>query len=434
MTQTTELLTPGVKILYLEEPGYGPNGSMTRQAWREACLANLLAGGRHFKAWQLSVQAAHKKTKKVYFGLLFDGNQSLSYMTESCALDFEGRVFESQFNVNGVEFLLECNFNHVTFKGDALFIETVFHEFAWFDHAVFKQFAWFEKTIFERLAHFACAEFNGLITFNNASFGKGAIFESAIFNRVGNFENTNFKAVPPSFRGVNLATTRLEFSGDDYFPKGLAEGSDLEYVVKDISFLKRLSDEHGQAEQALNFNAMELRARKLLASTGWGFKTVTWLYEVVSNFGRSFVRPLVAYALLIIFTLGVSFEHAASTARAVKNCPAHVDWYKSMEWVDGTENCQSEYYKNLTGAKKDKEDEALHLSGFRAAFEYTLYRSSGILDFSDNDKKTSEVTQRLFGQPIEPWYMRIWGVFKAIASTALLFLAALGLRNKYRVK
>jgi hypothetical protein len=30
--------------------------------------------------------------------------------------------------------------------------------------------------------------------------------------------------------------------------------------------------------------------------------------------------------------------------------------------------------------------------------------------------------------------MRLWGIFKAIASTALLFLAALGLRNKYRIK
>jgi uncharacterized protein involved in copper resistance len=61
-------------------------------------------------------------------------------------------------------------------------------------------------------------------------------------------------------------------------------------------------------------------------------------------------------------------------------------------------------------------------------------RAAGILDFSDNGKGTEAVANRLFGQPIEPWWMRIWGVLKAVASTALLFLAALGLRNKYRIK
>ena len=65
---------------------------------------------------------------------------------------------------------------------------------------------------------------------------------------------------------------------------------------------------------------------------------------------------------------------------------------------------------------------------------HTLYRAAGVLDFTDNDKQTEAINRRLFAAPIEPWWMRAYGVLKAIASTALLFLAALGLRNRYRLK
>jgi hypothetical protein len=74
------------------------------------------------------------------------------------------------------------------------------------------------------------------------------------------------------------------------------------------------------------------------------------------------------------------------------------------------------------------------MSGYRAATEYTLFRAAGVLDFADDGKRTTAVNQRLFAQPFEPAMMRVWGIFKAIFSTALLFLVALGLRNRYRLK
>jgi hypothetical protein len=56
------------------------------------------------------------------------------------------------------------------------------------------------------------------------------------------------------------------------------------------------------------------------------------------------------------------------------------------------------------------------------------------MDFTDTGKQNNVVNCRLFEEPIEPPLMRAWGIFKGIASIALLFLAALGLRNKYRIK
>jgi hypothetical protein len=223
----------------------------------------------------------------------------------------------------------------------------------------------------------------------------------------------------PAFRGCQIDRTRLEFSDNLYFP--LKENT--EDAVKNISFLKRLADEHGQSDQALNFNAMELRAKRLQTEPNaatLSFSVVTWLYEKVSDYGRSFTRPLASYGILLACTFIFALIHAA--INSPKNCNGE-NWFPFSDLLRKEMPC--------AGALPDSQ---LHLTGYRAAAEYTLYRAAGVLDFSDNGKATDAVARRLFGQSVEPWWMRIWGVFKAIASTALLFLAALGLRNKYRIK
>jgi hypothetical protein len=85
---------------------------------------------------------------------------------------------------------------------------------------------------------------------------------------------------------------------------------------------------------------------------------------------------------------------------------------------------------------KDKEEAAkqLQLPYGRAAFEYAMFRAGGVMDFTDTGKQNNAVNCKLFGIPIEPDGMRFWGIVKSSASLALLFLAALGLRNKYRIK
>ena len=401
---------PVIEILYLGTTGYGPNGRMPREEWRKTCVTNLMAGKNQFKSWQSQVLAVNTKPEEVSFDLRINGNRQTKW-ADCCTLDFEGLSLEADFNANEFEFLLPCSFRHANFKGNSIFQSAMFRNFVSFESVIFNQIAWFEGATFKMFAQFGKTEFDGLNSFKSACFELGISFENAIFKRMGNFEKASFKAVPPRFRGVDIATTRLEFSGDDYFPKGHAEGSDLQDVVKDISFLKRLSEEHGQTEQALNFNAMELQAKRLLPDATWTFKTVTWLYEVISNYGRSFAKPFGIYAALLFLTFLIALEHSADIVP--RDTPARQMWAARVTLEDPN---------------------PLKLDGVRAAFEYTLFRAAGVLDFSDSGKHTEEVALRLFGQKIEPWYMRIWGVFKAIASTALLFLAALGLRNKYRIK
>ncbi len=355
-------------------------------------------------------------------------------------------IFDKSIFKNFVEFS-ETKFNDVYFRdsifyGDAYFCGANFNKFSDFSKSIFDicadfsntKFKWearFKNTLFSDSAKFSNAEFCKSVVMNHATFTKDisfnsskflehSSFENAVFKSVGHFEKAWFLRWTPSFIGCQIDSTTLEFSGDNYFP----QNENSEESIKNISFLKRLSDEHGQTDQALNFNAMELRAKRLHAGASKTFKTVTWLYEYVSDYGRSYARPLVWYLGLLACTFSLAVIHA--WANSPKDCIGK-EWRFFSDLHRKEVTCPVVTLAPDTGGK-------LQLSGYRAAFEYTLYRAAGVLDFSDNDKSTDAVARRLFGQSIEPWWMRFFGIFKAIASTALLFLAALGLRNKYRIK
>lgn len=339
----------------------------------------------------------------------FAARSSFMHLEASGSINFSSAKFkEASFHF--AQFKL-CSFDDATFENDANFTSAKF-----VDHASFVKTIFNSRCIFNNFLDDETKIWN-----DETTFGNGVDFENAIFKNVGHFERVRFLKYVPSFLGVDNASTRLEFSGDKYF--FITDNS--EQAVKQLGQLKRLSEEHGQTDQALNFNAMELRAKRLQTEpqpATFSFKVVTWLYEKLSDYGRSFTQPLIAYLALLLITLWLAIVN--TIIFSAKNCESE-KWYlftnlwrEQIECVD----------KTKIGETK------VPLSGWRAAFEYTSYRASGILDFADADKQTIAVANRLFDQPIEPWWMRIWGVFKAIASTALLFLAALGLRNKYRIK
>ena len=172
----------------------------------------------------------------------------------------------------------------------------------------------------------------------------------------------------------------------------------------------------------MRFNAIELHIKRLNINTDLGYKFATFLYEKISDYGRSFVRPMLTFFILIVFTYFIALLHAG--IYSPKNCTGEV-YLIFSDFLDNKKpSCLSIVLK----------DDKFLLSGYRAAFEYTSFRAAGILDFSDSDKQTAAVAKRLFDAEVEPWWMRFWGIFKALASASLLFLAALGLRNKYRIK
>ena len=447
--------------------------------------------------WRISERSENNHAHFGYKQFFSDGSIRIfeKDIGHRCTLDFVAHIF-NEFDAGSYEFLQEdTRFNGSEFKGTPWFVETKFNgvhfsnskfEGARFERALFTRdaffdeayFAWcpmfhdinfnwkanfnntnfndrsyFSNTIFNQEAGFCNASFNKDVVFNSATF-KGDIlfggstfngdasfnkvifnnqcrfhnkynkekkiwgketsfcgqadFENATFDNVGHFERVNFTKEIPSFLGVNIAATRLEFSDDHYFDIGNYSDRD----VKRLGQLKRLADEHGQTDQTLNFNAMELRAKRLQTepkTATRSFKTITWLYEKLSDYGRSFTKPLFWYAVLIC--LSALFAMIYST------------------YSDSPPQEQQVLCKPI----KDQPP-PLKLPYGRAVVEYAMFRAGGVLDFTDTGKQNNAVNCRLFEEPIEPPLMRAWGIFKGIASIALLFLAALGLRNKYRIK
>ncbi len=462
-----------VEVFNLDKKGYGPGGDFTRQAWRDECLKHFKAGAEDFLAWQnswiegeININDVNRFDCRIHFD---DGSSITPYLEDShrSSLDFVGQSFNF-CNATGFIFLQNAIFAGTYFVGYTSFDEANFNKFATFERAHFEEIAWFNKTvfiedvlftktlfngdawftgaIFKKFAGFVHVRFNGLCNFSDLSglkknglytsrgvlFEDFANFESSIFENVGHFELAKFNTTTPNFLGVDISKTRLEFSNDDYF--SITDVTEAE--IKRLGQLKRLADEHGQTDQALMFNKFELNAKreqsrikthslsflKKLGNSDHWFANATYLYDKFSDFGRSFTRPLKYYAVLLGLVFLIALGNAA---------------YNSPK------ECRSENFRILSDLSRDdtpcdisetKPDDKIRLNGYRAAAEYTVYRAAGILDFSDNGKATDAVARRLFGQSYEPGWMRFIGLLKAIASTALLFLAALGLRNKYRIK
>ena len=406
-----------VHIAHLGDFGYGPGGHMTRTEWRAECMKYFLKGKHLFNKWQeeLFLKESLNDNFSVPFGYTFDIEESSSIpISHRCSLDLVGEIFQS-INADGYNFLHDvvfdavividsAGFNNVKFNGLARFGCSEFFGSARFGDTLFYSAARFEDVKFHRNASFYRASFEGECSFKNATF-KSANFENVKFESVGHFEEARFIISTPTFRGCKIDSTRLEFSDDSYFPR--YEISDE--AIKNISFLKRLADEHWQTDQALNFNAMELRAKRLQAKSRWAYSFITWLYEILSNYGRSFAKPIFWYGILIC--LSALFAMIYST------------------YSDSPPEEQQVLCKPI----KDQPP-PLKLPYGRAVVEYAMFRAGGLMDFTDTGKQNNAVNCRLFEEPIEPPLMRAWGIFKGIASIALLFLAALGLRNKYRIK
>jgi Pentapeptide repeats (9 copies) len=308
-----------------------------------------------------------------------------------------------------------ANFNqNTTFNSESNFEDSIFESAASFTRANFGRNALFHSAQFGSAADFVQAQFFGPCEFVGCTFEGRSDYGSASFLTAVHFNSSKFSTSTPEFRGCEIEKTRLKFGEQSAFR--IAEQEDNE--VQKLSFIKRLADQLGQVEQSLRFNALELSTKRRIKGKISTSKVITWVYEKASKYGQSVGRPLAVYLALLIVTY---FLALCCTRTELPK--SHYGSWQLQCVID-----------NLNFSDPTCTAEKTCLTANRAAFEYTLYRAVGVLDFSDSGKATDAVAKRLFNQSIEPCGMCAWGVFKGIASAALLFLIALGLRNRYRIK
>ncbi|MDD4963896.1 MAG: pentapeptide repeat-containing protein [Gallionella sp.] len=219
--------------------------------------------------------------EKTHFG----GGAIFSNATFVRKANFRGSIIE-----NGAYFNNIC-----TFTGDADFS---FSEFKIgitnFQGVIFYGDADFRRAIFKLWANFLKAQFHNQSKFNGAVFEERADFEDSVFENVGHFEGATFNAPTskiPSFRGVDMGSTRLDFAldlqDDSTFTINYFSKDEIKAAIINIEHLKHLSEEHGQIDQALNFNAMELRAKYLKVIEPLRAESLPWFKRTFKRYTHS---------------------------------------------------------------------------------------------------------------------------------------------------
>lgn len=253
-------------------------------------------------------------------------------------------------------FSKNADFTSCRFKGDADFSSASFVQAADFSEAKFKGSAGFSECGFQGAANFFQALFKGRASFRRANFADKAAFAAlqsraafalagSRFAQVPGFQEASFRETP-NLDYITIADPMRLLHG-----RNGGEGRDPRpYPLRgmklcpdnDISTryrrLRQFAAEAQDYEREREFFAQELRCRRFWLDRpfgeGLGRFWFGWLYGGLSDFGRSFGRPLLIWALSIpLFALVYLAErrgfHFASATRpvasAVPDFPAWPD-------------------------------------------------------------------------------------------------------------
>jgi hypothetical protein len=305
------------------------------------------------------------------------------YIFSRCS--FRKACFSSKANFFNATFLDTATFSGCAFSALTQFNSVMFYKNAYFWAAKFGGPPTFKNSIFEGNAKFSNAIFNeaeftadGLsgASFANVTFAAGCDFVNAILNGTTSFEGAKFAKEPPHFFGARLHQgTIWRYI---LWPKP-QDAVDADRFIDAYACLKLEMDRLKKHEDELDFFALELQSRRVLQESvlkGSGLPIA--LYGLLSDYGRSYARPL--YALFAVAAIGTLVLLLSG---------AHFAPWQSL----GLSFANT---FNVFGFRKDFFD--------AAAIEHL------------------------------PALLKILAATQTIVGTILLFLLGLGIRNKFRMK
>ncbi len=255
-----------------------------------------------------------------FSGFVFPGNADFEGSTFEGDAKFGAATFLGDVDFGDVTFRANAEFYHATFQGEVLFFRAAFHRYAMFEEAKFRRDAWFQGVKFFDDADFWRAEFAGATKFTEAGFHRAVSFKDVAFRDSARFRAARFDSnaeftgacfdrqfaatgarfdVPPDFRRVALphALDLDEVVVSPAVPPGTQED-----VLQIWRALKRLAGDANNNRLELECFAGEQRARRRVdwGLARYGTVFISWVYEVTSNYGRSWLRPLVWWAFVAL--------------------------------------------------------------------------------------------------------------------------------------
>ena len=406
-----------------------------REAWNEWANERLAERNISNKLW-VKTATANFSTKENPHTFRHDAN--FAGFIFPGEVFFDNATFEKETTFHEARFHQPAVFQKCTFKEEVRFIDTKFLDYVTFEHANFYQSCTFHlstfsphtdtnfcNAIFHYNTWFGNCEFHGNTIFARLQSKLNLVFKDTTFHQSANFdairaehtfslENVTFKKDVPNFIQAHFEEApRLD---DITFGKSIAPGNGWNSITKPVAkqtkaryqALKRLAIEAHDHENEQHFWAGELRSdrslktedgkwnpRPLLSAFWWG----NIAYGFFSNYGRSIIRPLIAWgALTALITL---LHISAHTPTENKNCKI----YQSALHV-----------AVKTGSLGLIQDPSKRI---------IFVRDYACLYGTNNDNRQT---------PNIPGAILIAEGLQALFSAILIFLCLLGIRNNFKLK
>ena len=321
---------------------------------------------------------------------------------------FDSTKFDKNANFSCADFKERVSFQRATFSDRAFFMQAKFNSTAYFGEAIFFRLAYFKLAEFEDDAEFLQCSFNGAVYFGDSSFKKFASFEAVSGKSIFSLHNVKFSNVPdfteahfeeaPQFDDFELKPERFKKSQTH------KSGTNLPSRWR---ALRRLAIQSHDYERELQFFKGEIISRrgtvdKRTHARFW----FGWLYQLLSDFGRSLGLPL--------FWLGVNLILFA----IFYACQGSADWHQQL----------IEPASCIVGSG-DSRIVALGVSVINA-FPFAAINSSDLLN---------QFYACLYGiqesAPVGvPYVVTFASVVQFFVSAVLLFFFLLAVRNYFRIK
>ncbi len=264
-----------------------------------------------------------------------------------------------------------------------------------FRRAIFERAVIFDDATFEYESDFVAIQAKSLFSITGVTF-KG----------IPDFSQADFKQAPQLDQAHFLEGKRMPNRDSDFDPLARSRGSENEKIELPARYraLKRLAIQSHDFRNELDFHAEELKARRGVIDfpfgRGMGSYWFGIIYEITSDFGRSLLRPLVCWLVLLVLSASAYF--AAQLVR-----PDHCSSIESAAYIAIRKGIA---IVNTEAAEKTKQAYAC------------LYGN--------------EATSVAGSIPIAvvPYVVEAVAITQTLVSGALLFLLILALRNRFRIR
>ena len=398
----------------------------------------------------VTFEAASIGDKAQFKGATFKGTAQFARTAFGASVNFDDANFEGVADFTKASFGVGASFTRVTFSDELLFRRATLGGASSFVGAILKTRGQFDDVYFGPGAMFSGAVFGDGTSFKGARLDNIASFEGAIFAGLASFESGNvgeeFFAVdfsraffggqvsfadrafrgavnfssatfcePPDFRATtnreNLDWTGIQFDfgkGLKIGPISLSSWTTRSDTVTRLRRLRGIANQIHAVDAERDLFILERKAeRGFLWKQWWQSRwrakltglwrplqptILMWLYSVLSDCGRSPVRPLAAF---FAWNVGIYWIYELLTGRPLS------------AWADAA-------VRDLTIASAVP---------FSATARPTLLSALESL-FTDVNSGLTKI----------PWEVQLVSAVQAVMNLVLLFLLGLALRNHFKVK